>query len=81
MSVCTGETFVILYSKKFIYAYGDNSFGQLGTKSEVNEDIPVSVYTDGILKGRMFERVFCGHEHVVTLLGKENFFCTISNCS
>ena len=50
-----------------VYAWGDNTNGQLGDNSTTGSSVPVSVYTSGALNGKTITALAAGVDHSLVL--------------
>ena len=50
-----------------VYAWGDNTNGQLGDNSTTSSSVPVSVYTAGALNGKSITAIAAGLDHTLAL--------------
>ena len=55
--VTAGETVYALTSDGSVYAWGDNTFGQLGNNTTTNSNIPVAVDTSGPMSGKAIRQI------------------------
>jgi len=50
-----------------LFAWGDNSSGQLGDGTYNNSETPVRVFSDGVIKNKKFVAVATGRKHTIAL--------------
>ena len=56
-----------LTSDGMVYAWGDDSMGQLGNNGTSASDVPVMVYTNGVLAGKKIVAIASGQSHALAL--------------
>ncbi len=49
------------------YAWGNNADGELGNSGNTNSNVPVAVYTSGVLSGKTIVQVAAGSSHSIAL--------------
>lgn len=74
--ISAAEHCVAVTSDGGVYAWGDNGEGQLGNRSTADSDVPVAVYTGGVLSGKFITSAAAGsHNSVFLSSGGEVFTC------
>ena len=63
----TGNDLVLVWKAIRAYAWGNNSYGQLGNNSTTVSHVPVAVTSSGVLAGKTVVAVACGDNHCVAL--------------
>jgi alpha-tubulin suppressor-like RCC1 family protein len=63
------------------YCWGDNSEGQLGDNSNTNSNIPVAVFTAGVLSGKSITAISAGAYHTCAITDEatNNAYCWGNN--
>ncbi len=56
------------------YAWGNNSFGQLGDGSDTNQHLPVAVDRSGVLSGKVVTRIVAGGAHTMALTSEGKIY-------
>ncbi len=54
-----------------VFSFGKNYYGQLGDNSNTNSNIPVAVYSSGVLNGHVITAIAAGDYHSLVLSGLE----------
>ncbi|MCL2037654.1 hypothetical protein FWG95_01460 [Candidatus Saccharibacteria bacterium] len=55
--IVAGETVYVLTSDGSVYAWGDNTYGQLGNGTTTASNVPVAVNTSGVLSGKTIRQI------------------------
>jgi uncharacterized repeat protein (TIGR02543 family) len=63
-----------LTSDGLVYAWGDDSLGQLGDNGTGHSDVPVMVYTNGVLSGKRITAIVSGQSHALALSADGKLF-------
>jgi alpha-tubulin suppressor-like RCC1 family protein len=58
---------IAVNSNGTVYTWGYNNFGQLGNETNTNSDVPIAVYTSGVLSGKTITQVAAGGFHSIAL--------------
>jgi alpha-tubulin suppressor-like RCC1 family protein len=66
-TVATGRVSLAVASDGTVYAWGDNSYGQLGNGSSTSSPVPVAVTMSGALAGKQIVKVAVGSTHCLAL--------------
>jgi uncharacterized repeat protein (TIGR02543 family) len=56
-----------LTSEGLVYAWGHNSYGELGNNGTASSPVPVMVYTNGALSGKKITAIASGENHALAL--------------
>jgi alpha-tubulin suppressor-like RCC1 family protein len=56
-----------LTSEGLVYAWGNNSYGELGNNGTASSPVPVMVYTNGALSGKKITAIASGENHALAL--------------
>lgn len=68
VAVAAGATHSLaITSDGRVFAWGDNSFGQLGDNSIITRQVPVAVDTSGVLAGKTVLAIAAGYKHSLAL--------------
>jgi alpha-tubulin suppressor-like RCC1 family protein len=65
----TGNDLVLQWASDKTYAWGANSYGQLGNNGASNSSLPTSVLSSGALSGKCVVAVAAGSSHSLALCG------------
>jgi len=65
---------LVLTSDGTVYAWGDNSAGQLGNGNNISSDIPVTVSTNGVLAGKKIIGIAAGMRHSIVVTSDGNLY-------
>jgi uncharacterized repeat protein (TIGR02543 family) len=75
ISVAGGHTHsYALTSEGLVYAWGQNSLGQLGNNGTAASLVPVLVYTNGVLSGKKITALVSGENHALVLSADGKLF-------
>jgi alpha-tubulin suppressor-like RCC1 family protein len=58
---------IVLASDGAVYTWGNNYYGQLGNNSNTDSNVPVAVYTSGVLSDKTITQVAAGYYHSIAL--------------
>ena len=72
---------LVLTSDGKVYAWGDNSSGQLGSGNNTSSNIPVAVSTAGILSGKIIKAIACGSGQSLALASDGKVYAWGDNSS
>jgi len=61
-------------SDGLVYAWGDNTHGQLGNNGSSSSSVPVQVYTNGVLSGKRITAIVSGQNHALALSADGKLF-------
>ena len=65
---------VALSSDGIVFSWGANLFGTLGNGSNTNIDVPIAVYTGGVLSGKIITNLSAGSEHTIVISSDGSLF-------
>jgi alpha-tubulin suppressor-like RCC1 family protein len=66
-SIAAGRHHTLGISNGRVYAWGENTYGQLGNNGTAVASTPVAVYTAGVLSGKTLTAVAAGSDHSLAL--------------
>ena len=66
----------VLASDDQVYCWGINTSSQLGNNSTINQsNVPVAVWTDGVLNGLAVKQIGVGNNHTCTVASDHHAYC------